>query len=617
MLNNVNESGNHSNMISYTPRVVNSNHTYAFSNSSVIVKHESSYKNPSISTTEVYSNSRAPTILSVPAIKLDCNIEPKHAKFIQYPRPAPLINSSQTKAHDIFQEPHHPGPSLNTHGRYALYPPVTVTTQRDLETPPPAHLNAMMTSVLPKFIPVAVSVDDLQTEPLDLVVMCNTHTSDSDVPETDVPLQLCSSKNNTTPDPQNTTSKCDINVCSKVEQLDNLEMSLPDNIVNSSLNSLTSNSMVVSTALSANNLVVIPSTISTHILSTNSKHISSGNLVDNSMTTLTSNPLTILVTNPTNSPCLTSKSTLSTTSTEIKITTIGSISTTVSTTSSSNISTKTYLTNSTTNIATDDSSPSTPPPILMPATYTDTTYGVKTHHHKLKKAWLQRHAWAEDLKEAGVNIDQNPPSSFSQIDDTPPILQCEITKKRKKSKSGSENSIHVNMPPDVSPYNSDAERVLTNGTKKSKKRKVSNSTINSENKSTTESDKDSDFVVEKKIPPIKIPKKRGRKPKVVVSIPLKKGKNDEGERHFFQAGPCLNAGPKIHKCRECRLFINKRKKDVTTQDEIDNIFCRFYAFRRLFTNKQGQSINAGFPDPYRDVTVVRLYIKLFRSEITY
>lgn len=601
MLNDVNEGGNHSNMISYTPHVMTSNHTYTFSNSSVIVKHESSYKNPSISTSEMYANSRAPTILSVPAIKLDCNVEPKHAKFIQYPNSEHSVNSSQTKAHDISQEPHHPGPSLNTHGRYALYPPMTVTTQRDLETPPPAHLNVMMTSVLPKFIPVAVPVDDLQTEPLDLVVMCNTHTSNSDVSETDVPLQLYSSKNSATPDPQNTTNKCDINVCGKNEQLDNLEMSLPDNIVNSSFNSSTRNSIVVSTALSVNNLMDMPPIISTHNLSTNSKHISSDNIENNSKTTPTSKSPTILVTNPTNSPCIPSKTTLSTISTEIKITTIGSMSTAVSTTSSSIIPAMTSSTNSTSNTTTDDSSPSTPPPILMPAPYTDTTYGLKTHHHKLKKAWLQRHAWAEDLKEAGVNIDQNSPSTFSQINDTPPVLQCEITKKRKKSKSGSD----LNMLPDVSPYNSDTDRVLTNGAKKSKKRKVSNSTINSENKSTTESDKDSDFVLEKKNPPIKIPKKRGRKPKVVVSIPLKKGKNDESERHFFQAGPCLNAGPKIHKCRECRLFINKRKKDITTQDEIDNIFCRFYAFRRLFTNKQGQSINAGFPDPYRDVTVVR------------
>lgn len=599
ILNDVNEGGNHSNMISYTPHVMNSNHTYVLSNSSVIVKHESSYKNPSVSTSEIYTNSRAPTILSVPAIKLDCNVEPKHAKFIQYPRSGPSVNSSQIKAHDISQEPQHPGPSLNTHGRYAMYPPMTVTTQRDLETPPPAHLNAMMTSVLPKFIPVAVPVDDLQTEPLDLVVMCNTHMSNSDVSETDVPLQLYSSKNNATIDPQNTTNTCDINVCGKNERLNNLEMSLPDNVVDSSLNSLTKNS-TVSTAFSVNNLVDMPSIISTHNLSTNSKHISSDD-VEHNPTMPTSKSPTILITNPTNSPCLTPKTTLSTVSTEIKITTIGSISTAVATTSSSIISAMKSSTSSTSNITTDNSSPSTPPPILMPAPYTDTTYGIKTHHHKLKKAWLQRHAWAEDLKEAGVNIDQNPPSTFSQIDDTPPILQCEITKKRKKSKNG----LDLNMPPDVSPDNSDTDRILTNGAKKSKKRKVFNSTLNSENKSTTESDKDSDFVVEKKIPTIKIPKKRGRKPKVVVSIPLKKGKNDEGERHFFQTGPCLNAGPKIHKCRECRLFISKRKKNITTQDEIDNIFCRFYAFRRLFTNKQGQSINAGFPDPYRDVTVVR------------
>jgi len=41
---------------------------------------------------------------------------------------------------------------------------------------------------------------------------------------------------------------------------------------------------------------------------------------------------------------------------------------------------------------------------------------------------------AEDMKEAGDNIDLNSYHSFSHIDGTPPpVLQCEIIKNRKNS----------------------------------------------------------------------------------------------------------------------------------------------------------------------------------------
>lgn len=100
----------------------------------------------------------------------------------------------------------------------------------------------------------------------------------------------------------------------------------------------------------------------------------------------------------------------------------------------------------------------------MPATYTETSSGTRTRHHKLKKAWLERHVWAEYLKAAGVHIDQNSTHYFSQMDDTPPVLQCEITKKRNAGHSETE----------------------------------------------------------KRVRPIKSVIKRRRKPQVIVSIPLKK-----------------------------------------------------------------------------------------------
>lgn len=44
---------------------------------------------------------------------------------------------------------------------------------------------------------------------------------------------------------------------------------------------------------------------------------------------------------------------------------------------------------------------------------------------------------------------------------------------------------------------------------------------------------------------------------------------------FVQDGSCFEVAPKLGKCRECRWTPNQRSKNTP------NIFCRFYAFRRL------------------------------------
>ncbi|XP_065339068.1 probable JmjC domain-containing histone demethylation protein 2C isoform X3 [Cloeon dipterum] len=117
-------------------------------------------------------------------------------------------------------------------------------------------------------------------------------------------------------------------------------------------------------------------------------------------------------------------------------------------------------------------------------------------------------------------------------------------------------------------------------------------------------------------------KKRGRRPKSKNDEPRppKKargsGGNDDGSptppprdpskkppisqlkktgESFLQDGHCFEVAPKLAKCRECRLTQNQRSKEV-----YNNIFCRFYYFRRLRYTKNGQLAIAGFSDPHLD-----------------
>ena len=61
-----------------------------------------------------------------------------------------------------------------------------------------------------------------------------------------------------------------------------------------------------------------------------------------------------------------------------------------------------------------------------------------------------------------------------------------------------------------------------------------------------------------------------------------------------QDASCFEVAPKLAKCRECRWTQSQRKK------QLPNIFCRFYAFRRLRYTKGGLMAVAGFCDPRKD-----------------
>lgn len=63
---------------------------------------------------------------------------------------------------------------------------------------------------------------------------------------------------------------------------------------------------------------------------------------------------------------------------------------------------------------------------------------------------------------------------------------------------------------------------------------------------------------------------------------------------FLQDGACFEVAPRLAKCRECRWTPHQRSKNMP------NIFCRFYAFRKLRYTKSGQLAIAGFSNPYED-----------------
>ncbi|CAH0553828.1 unnamed protein product [Brassicogethes aeneus] len=77
---------------------------------------------------------------------------------------------------------------------------------------------------------------------------------------------------------------------------------------------------------------------------------------------------------------------------------------------------------------------------------------------------------------------------------------------------------------------------------------------------------------------------------------------------FLQDGPCFEVAPKLAKCRECRWTPNQRSKNMP------NIFCRFYAFRRLRYTKSGQLAIAGFSDPHKDALESDLKLWLPNTE---
>ena len=80
---------------------------------------------------------------------------------------------------------------------------------------------------------------------------------------------------------------------------------------------------------------------------------------------------------------------------------------------------------------------------------------------------------------------------------------------------------------------------------------------------------------------------------------------------FLQEASCFEVAPKLNKCRECRASLAQRQKQTMA-----NIFCRFYAFRRLRYTKNGQIAVAGFCDPKQDAQIEDLKLWLPSQDLS-
>ena len=75
---------------------------------------------------------------------------------------------------------------------------------------------------------------------------------------------------------------------------------------------------------------------------------------------------------------------------------------------------------------------------------------------------------------------------------------------------------------------------------------------------------------------------------------------------WLQDANCCEVAPKLAKCRECRMTPHQRSKNL-----YQNIFCRFYAFRKLRYTKNGLLAIAGFSDPHKDASDVSFVIAYY------
>lgn len=247
---------------------------------------------------------------------------------------------------------------------------------------------------------------------------------------------------------------------------------------------------------------------------------------------------------------------------------------------------------------------------------TSTSTSGGNYVHKLKKAWIQSYVCEPT---AGASS-SNPPSARA----TPSPALSTSSSKKNEATSRSSNGLKNNNNDDTSTSTSESEDSRAPirkelGKPGPKGRSVAPPRKKRDSENSEESEgKDSDATSSSRKSSVTSKsegKKRGRKPKRDKDEPKEKKKHSDGfsngrpsnpfqkppvsqlkrtQESFLQDASCFEVAPKLNKCRECRWTQSQRNK------KMPNIFCRFYAFRRLRYTKNGQLSVVGFCDPNED-----------------
>ncbi|XP_015924626.2 lysine-specific demethylase 3B [Parasteatoda tepidariorum] len=264
-------------------------------------------------------------------------------------------------------------------------------------------------------------------------------------------------------------------------------------------------------------------------------------------------------------------------------------------------------------------------------------------HPKLKKAWLQRHSENTDRKCPGEFVPNTGKTDYSfkiksenVQNETDDASTSESGKQTYSStQSGNDDvdkicddgnsettnqALELNADEEISSSESDTECDTKSGKRKSKSKSkfLSGSFGVNSNGKRIKSENSSDPPVDDQTSPKKEKdgkkksglekessinsRKRGRKSKVRKSMSKNASTMKPPEKPsvaqlkktgeaFLQDGSCCEVAPRLPKCRECRLTPHQRSK------KMPNIFCRFYAYRKLRYGKNGTILSAGFSEP--------------------